>query len=75
MRLRIEKRANIPAYMNLLVPVVSIAFSLLVMGIILVIFFQGRGQTWGEAFRETLSAYKEMFSWLREYIWAVSDTG
>ncbi|ACR79186.1 MULTISPECIES: ABC transporter permease [Kosmotoga] len=63
MRLRIEKRANIPAYMNLLVPVVSIAFSLLVMGIILVIFFQGRGQTWGEAFRETLSAYKEMFSW------------
>lgn len=49
--------------MNLLVPVISIAFSLLVMGVILVVFFQGRGLTWGEAFRETLSAYKEMFSW------------
>jgi len=74
LKLRIEKRKDLPFYMNILVPVVSIIFSLLVMGIILLIFFQRSGMSWGQAFSETLSAYGEMFSWPFGNVYGIYQT-
>jgi Na+-transporting methylmalonyl-CoA/oxaloacetate decarboxylase beta subunit len=42
MRIRIEKRLEIPRYAGIVVPIISVAFALLIMGVILLVFFMGR---------------------------------
>ncbi|RAM60819.1 ABC transporter permease, partial [Mesotoga sp. SC_3PWM13N19] len=63
MKLRIEKRLAVPRYSSILVPILSVAAALLLMGIILLIFFYGRLGTLSLAFKETFEAYKEMLTW------------
>ncbi|HOY26822.1 MAG TPA: ABC transporter permease, partial [Mesotoga sp.] len=63
MKIRIEKRLEIPRYAGIIVPVISVAVALLIMGIILLVFFVGRLGNLSSAFRETVEAYKEMLTW------------
>ena len=63
MKIRIEKRLEIPRYAGIIVPVISVAVALLIKGIILLVFFVGRLGNLSSAFRETVEAYKEMLTW------------
>ncbi len=63
MRIKIEKRLTVPKYSSILVPVLSVALALFLMGIILLVFFYGRLGNLSLAFRETFEAYKEMLTW------------
>ncbi len=63
MKIRIEKRLEIPRYAGIVVPIISVAFALLIMGVILLVFFMGRLGNLSSAFRETFEAYKEMLTW------------
>ncbi|HCO70416.1 MAG TPA: ABC transporter permease, partial [Mesotoga infera] len=63
MRIKIEKRLTVPKYSSILVPVLSVALALFLMGIILLVFFYGRLGSLSLAFRETFEAYKEMLTW------------
>ncbi len=63
MKIRVEKRLEIPKYAGILVPVISVFAALLIMGVILLIFFIGRHGTLAAAFGKTVEAYQEMLSW------------
>jgi len=63
LRIRIERRLKPPAAGGVIVPVISILFALLIMGIFLTFFFMGPGVGLSQAFARTVEAYKEMLSW------------
>ena len=55
MKIKIEKRLDLPKYSAILIPVISVALSLLIMGIVIWI-------KTGD-FYSVLDAYKEIFTW------------
>lgn len=74
MRFRIERKAKLPKYMSILVPILSTLVAFIIMGLILVAFFNSDKAGIGKAFSTTFQAYKEMFSWPFGNIYGFYDT-